>query len=132
MKNLIAKHLLVAIALLVLSMSVFAYFAGVAGKYKGSVSLEGLGTLPVTAELKGTDDKLTGLISSSQGDAEIVTGSVKDGKFTMAINVGDMGATVNGTVDDKGKFAGSISGDQINGTIELTRADDTKPTPTPN
>ena len=124
MKNLIAKNLLVAVALFVLSASVFAFFAGVEGKYKGSVMLEGLGNLPITAELKGADDKLTGTIASAQGDAQITDGSVKDGKITFQILVGDMAAAVSGTVDDKGKIAGTISGDQLNGTIELTRAEE--------
>ena len=124
MKNLIAKNLLVAVALFVLSASVFAFFAGVEGKYKGSVMLEGLGNLPITAELKGADDKLTGTIASAQGDVQITDGSVKDGKITFQILVGDMAAAVSGTVDDKGKIAGTISGDQLNGTIELTRAEE--------
>lgn len=127
MKNLIIKHLLVAAALLVLSASVFAYFAGIEGKYKGSVTLEGMGIVPVTAELKGSDDKLSGIINSSQGDAQILDGNVKDSKIMLQISVGDMGATINGTVDDTGKISGSISGDQINGTIEMTRIDETKP-----
>ena len=121
MKNLIVKRLPIAVAAFALAASVFAAAAGVAGKYKGAVTLEGLGNIAVTAEIKGGDDKLSGVINSSQGDAQILDGSVKDGKITLQIAVGETNATINGTVDDKGKIAGSIAGDQINGTIEMTR-----------
>ncbi|MGI8469119.1 MAG: hypothetical protein ACR2N3_11780 [Pyrinomonadaceae bacterium] len=125
MKNMIVKRLSAVAALFVFSMSVFAFAAGIEGKYKGLANLEGLGNIAVTAEIKGSDDKLSGNITSSQGDAQILDGSVKDGKLTLQIAVGDTAATVNGTVDDKGKITGSISGDQINGTIEMSRVEET-------
>ena len=125
MKNIIVKRLFIITALLTLSTGIFGYFAGVEGKYKGSATLEDLGTVPITAELKGSDDKLTGIINSSQGDAQILDGNFKDGKITLQITVGDTGATVNGTVDDTGKITGNITGDQLNGTIEMTRVAET-------
>jgi hypothetical protein len=124
MKNLIIKRLSVVVVMLALSAGVFAFFAGVEGKYKGTVTVEGMGNLDVTAELKGSDEKLSGVIYSTQGDAQIVEGNAKDGKIMLQIAVGDMTATINGTVDDKGKITGTMSGGQLNGTIELTRVED--------
>lgn len=125
LKNMFVKNLFAVIAVFLLAASVFAFAAGIEGKYTGSANLEGLGNLAITAELKGGDDKLSGVINSSQGDAQILDGSAKDGKITLQIAVGDTSATINGTVDDKGKIAGSISGDQINGTIEMSRVAET-------
>ena len=125
MKNIFTKRLSVLAAVFLLAASAFAYFAGVEGKYKGSATLEGLGIVPVTAELKGSDDKLSGVINSDQGDAQILDGNFKDGKITLQITVGDTGATINGTVDEQGKIAGSVTGDQINGTIEMSRVKET-------
>ncbi|MGI9035165.1 MAG: hypothetical protein ACR2GD_03890 [Pyrinomonadaceae bacterium] len=126
MRNKIVKRLLAASAVFVLTTaSIFAFAAGIAGKYKGSANIEGLGNLALTAELKGGDDKLSGVINSAQGDAQILDGSAKDGKITLQIAVGDSAATVNATVSKKGEIKGSISGDQINGTIEMSRVDET-------
>lgn len=125
MRNKIVKRLLAASAVFVLAASVSAFAAEIAGKYKGSANIEGLGNLALTAELKGGDDKLSGVINSAQGDAQILDGSAKDGKITLQIAVGDSAATVNATVSKKGEIKGSISGDQINGTIEMSRVDET-------
>ena len=128
MKRFILRNLTAVAVLLAVSASVFGFFAGVEGKYKGTANIDGMGVISVTAELKGADDKLTGVINSTQGDANITSGNVKDGKIMFQFVVGDMNATFNGTVDDKGKISGTITSDQINGTLELVRDEETPKT----
>lgn len=120
MKRFILRNLTAVIVLLAVSASAFAYFAGVEGKYKGTANVEGLGTFDITAELKGSDDKLTGLINSPHGEATITEGNAKDGKIMFRFTIGDVNAVVNGTIDDSGKISGTIASDQANGTLEMT------------
>ena len=121
MKNIISKRLFAALAVCVLSLSAFAYSAAdVSGKYKGTVSVEGPGTLDVTAEIKVEDGKYSGMIDSPQGSAAIVSGKMEADKLTLETDFGGNAITFSGTVDKEGKISGTVSG-AVSGTFEWMR-----------
>ena len=120
MKNIISKRLFTALAMCVLSLSVFAYTADVAGKYTGSANLEGAGTLNIKAEIIVKDDKFSGSISSDAGGATITGGSYADKKLSLTLDANGDAATMSGTVADDGKITGDVSG-AFTGTFQLTR-----------
>lgn len=119
MKNLISKRLFAALAMLTLSLSVFAYTADVAGRYTGAANIEGAGTLGIKAEILINDDKYSGTIDTDMGGATITSGSYADKKLTLTIDAGGDSATMTGTVADDGKISGSIIG-AFTGTFQLT------------
>lgn len=126
MKNIISKRLFAALALFILSVSVFAYAAAdVSGKYKGTVSVEGPGTLDVTAEIKVEEGKYSGVIDSPQGSATIVSGKMESDKLTLETDFGGNAITFSGTVDKEGKISGTVTG-AVTGTFEWMREKETR------
>lgn len=105
---------------MVFSLSVFALTADISGKYKGTVSVEGPGTLDVTAEIKVADGKYSGMIESSQGSAAIVSGKMEADKLTLETDFSGNPITFSGTVDKEGKISGTVSG-AVSGTFEWMR-----------
>ena len=121
MKNIISKRLFAALAVCVLSLSVFAYsMADVSGKYKGTATIEGAGVLDVTAEIKVEDGKYSGSLDSPHGGATIVSGKMEEDKLTLDMDFGGNPITMSGTVDKDGKISGTVSG-AATGTFELMR-----------
>lgn len=120
MKNKISKRLFAALAMLVLSLSVFAYTADIAGKYTGSADLEGTGTLAIKAEIIVKDNKYSGSVDSDMGNATITGGSFAENKLTLQIDAGGDAAIMTGTVGADGKISGDVSG-AFKGTFELLK-----------
>jgi hypothetical protein len=85
--------------------------AGVAGKWILTVATQN-GTMTPTLDLKVDGKKLTGTISSQQGDTAI-TGEVADTKLTFSINVqtnnGEMKIDFTGTLKADGTLAGTMA-----------------------
>lgn len=107
-------------AMLLLSLSVFAYTADVAGKYTGTAELEGAGTVNIKAEIIVKEDKFSGSVDSDMGRATITGGSFAENKLTLQIDAGGDAATMSGTVGEDGKITGDVSG-AFKGTFQLTR-----------
>lgn len=120
MKNTISKRLFAALAACVLSLSVFAFTADIAGKYKGTANIEGAGTLDITADIKIEDGKYSGILNSPLGDASIVSGKVEEDKVTLDMDANGSPVTMSGTIAKDGKISGSVSG-AVSGTFELMR-----------
>lgn len=119
MKKIFSKRLFAALAMCVLSLSVFAATADIAGKYTGSANLEGAGTLNIKAEIVVKDDKYSGTIDSDMGSATITGGSYADKKLSLTLDAGGDTATMSGAVAADGKISGDISG-AFKGTFQLT------------
>jgi hypothetical protein len=120
MKNLNRKYFLALAVMCVLSLSVFAYTADIAGKYTGSADIEGAGTLAITAEIVVKEDKISGSINSDAGTVAITGGSYADNKVSLTLDVSGDAATMSGTVGDDGKITGDVSG-AFKGTFQMTR-----------
>lgn len=125
LKNSILKKFF-AIALIALfSLSVFALNADIAGKYTGSATLDGAGTLNIKAEIVEQDGKYSGSIDSDMGSAAITGGSFAENKLTLTLDAGGDSATMTGTVAEDGKIAGDISG-AFKGSFELMKEKPTR------
>ena len=108
-------------ALLVCSVAVaFAAFADLNGKWKGTLKF-GDFELPLTYTFKVDGEKLTGAVTSDQGDIQITDGKVKGNDFTFSLDI-------QGTsVPQVGKFYGdsTIIDSEFQGQkthLKLTRA----------
>jgi major membrane immunogen (membrane-anchored lipoprotein) len=114
------------IALLVLAASAWAQDKtsskpgdSLSGTYKGTGKSDATGEFPLSVEVKIADGKVTGTISSPQGDAAITGGTYSgDGHFTLKFDA----AGNEGTVDAQlkgGRIVGNWSLAGITGTLDL-------------
>ncbi|MGH9822063.1 MAG: hypothetical protein ACREDR_02220, partial [Blastocatellia bacterium] len=103
----------------------------VSGSYKGTAKSDAFGELPITVQIKNEGGKLTGVINTPQGDAQIVEGKYADGKVTIKFDAGGNEGTVTAQMKD-GKIVGDWTLAGAGGTLELAKATETadsKPMP---
>jgi hypothetical protein len=98
-----------SIALIVALASVAAAQDTISGKYEGVAKSDQIGDIPLTAEIKNDNGKISGKIDSPQGQLTITSGTFVDGKLTMKFDAGGNEGTVTAT----------IQGDKIIGKWEL-------------
>jgi hypothetical protein len=100
------KRLLFGFAILLLAAAVLPA-ADVTGTWKGSFDFQG-SQVPVTLQLKGDADVVTGTINGLPTDpAEIKEGKVKDDQVSFWVSVDYQGQTY------KVIYTGKIAGDEI-------------------
>lgn len=117
------------IFLLVLCASnLFAQTANVSGKYEGAVDLQGAGKLKISAEIRQTGDKLSGVFNTPLGDAPILEGGFRDGGVTITLDAGGDDIFLSGKLAASGKISGELSGEisgaPTKGIFELNRTGD--------
>src|SRR5215207_2111590 len=87
---------------LILSLFLFATVLSqtpaVTGKYEGAIDVQGLGKMNVTAEIRETDGKLSGVLHTPRGDAEIIAGTYSSGKISITIDAGGDDILMDGEV----------------------------------
>jgi hypothetical protein len=66
----------------------------VSGKYEGVAKSDQMGDIPLTAEIKNENGKISGKIDSPQGQLMITSGTFADGKLTMKFDAGGNEGTV--------------------------------------
>jgi major membrane immunogen (membrane-anchored lipoprotein) len=124
------KTLTPLIALLVLSVSAWAQDKAaskpasadsLSGSYKGKGNSDATGEFPLTVDVKVANGKVTGTISSPQGDAAITDGTYTDGKITLKFDAAGNEGNVTAEYKD-GKIVGTWTLAGINGTLDLSRA----------
>jgi hypothetical protein len=98
-----------SIVLMAALASVAAAQDTISGKYEGVAKSDQIGDIPLTAEIKNENGKITGKIDSPQGQLTITSGTFADGKLTMKFDAGGNEGTVTAT----------IQGDKIIGKWEL-------------
>ena len=93
----------------------------VAGSYEGIAKSEALGDIPITVDLKNNNGKLSGVINTPQGAAQITDGTYADGRVTLKFDAGGNEGTVTAqTKEDKIVGNWTLAGQT--GTLELKRA----------
>jgi hypothetical protein len=98
-----------SIVLMAALASVAAAQDTISGKYEGVAKSDQMGDIPLTAEIKNENGKISGKIDSPQGQLMITSGTFADGKLTMKFDAGGNEGTVTAT----------LQGDKIIGKWEL-------------
>lgn len=112
--------------LALLASNLFAQTMDISGKYEGTAEVQGLGKLPIKAEIRQKDGKLSGLLITPPGDLPIIEGSYAAGVISLRVDGGGDDIFLNGKVTG-GKISGEVSGATAKGTFELTRTGDAPP-----
>ena len=99
----------------------------VSGKYEGTADVHGIGKLPITAELRYANGKVSGIVQTPLGDTPILEGSVTGGLISLKIDAGGDDVFLSGKIANDGKITGEVSGDTAKGTFELKRTGDATP-----
>jgi|SRR5580704_988342 hypothetical protein len=123
------KLLTPLIALLIVSASAWAQDkAGskvpdsLSGAYKGTGKSDATGEFPLSVDVKVSNGKVTGTISSPQGDAAITDGTYADGHITMKFDAAGNEGTVDAQYKD-GRIVGTWALAGITGTLDLGKGD---------
>lgn len=111
---------MLTIALLVAVSAVFAQSDALSGKYKGVAKSEAMGDIPLEVTIKNDGGKLSGVISTSQGDATITSGTYENGKVKIKFDAGGTEGTVDAELKD-GKIIGKWDLGGMGGPLELTK-----------
>jgi hypothetical protein len=92
------------------------------GKYTGLAKGAGIGEVPLSAEIKNDNGKLSGKLDIPQGTATITSGTYADGKLSMKVDAAGNELTINGTFKDD-KITGDWALEGQTGTFELKKTD---------
>lgn len=90
------------------------------GKYQGIAKGASIGELPLSAEIKNDNGKVSGKLEIPTGTANITSGSFTDGKLSMKVDAGGNELTINGTLKDD-KITGDWALEGQTGTFELKK-----------
>jgi hypothetical protein len=94
----------------------------ISGKYEGVAKSGEIGDLPLTAEIKNDNGKLSGKIETPQGPITITSGTYADGAVSMKADLGGNELTLTARLKD-GKMTGEWELGGQKGTFEMTRKD---------
>lgn len=108
-------------------LSVHAQKSGLEGKYQGSADIRGVGKIDISADIRESSGKLSGVVHSPLGDAEIIRGRLGPGQLSITLDAGGDDVLLNGKVSADRAIIGDISSDTLNGTFELKRIADLPP-----
>ncbi|MEO6590496.1 MAG: hypothetical protein ABIP06_14455, partial [Pyrinomonadaceae bacterium] len=98
----------------------------ISGKYEGFADVQPFGKLPVKAEMREKNGKISGAFETPLGIAMIVEGSFEAGVLKLTVDAGGDDLNFDGTFSD-GKLKGKVAGGLANGNFELTRIGDASP-----
>ena len=118
----------VVIMLLMASSSALAFTQDnkaadpVSGKYEGVAKSSDIGDLPLTADIKNENGKLSGKIDTPQGPIVITSGTYADGAVMMKADLGGNELTLTARLKD-GKMMGEWELGGQKGTFEMMRKD---------
>ena len=121
------RKISVILLLFLCAARLFAQTTDVSGKYAGTVDVQGLGKLAVTAEIRQKGDKISGAVQTPLGEAPVLAGSFKDGNLLLTLDAGGDDVFLSGKADSERKLSGEISGAVGKGTFELKRTGDATP-----
>lgn len=120
------RYLFVAF-LAFLAVGVQAQKSDLDGKYQGSADIRGVGKIDISADIRQTNDKISGVVHSPLGDAEIIGGRFEPGQLSITLDAGGDDVFLNGEVSANGVIIGEIASETLNGTFELKRIGDLPP-----
>ena len=101
-------------SLVVLSLTMFAEPAKVAGKWSAALQLEAINSRP-TLDIKQDGEKLTGTYQGYYG-ASPLEGSIKEKEIAFSVTFSIEGSKFIGT------FTGTVDGDSMGGRVEFEGA----------
>lgn len=113
--------------LLLFAPNLLAQTVDVSGKYEGTADVQGLGKLPIKAEIRQKDGKVSGFVNTPLGDAPVLEGSFKEGILSLKLDAGGDDVFLSGKVGADRKISGEVSGETAKGTFELKRTGDPSP-----
>ena len=90
------------------------------GKYQGIAKGASIGELPLSADIKNDNGKVSGKLEIPTGTANITSGTFVDGKLSMKVDAGGNELTINGTLKDD-KLTGDWALEGQTGTFELKK-----------
>src|SRR5215204_1575253 len=117
-------RILIMLPLLLLAFVLTAHSQNLTGKYEGTADIRGLGKMDISAELREKNGKISGVIHTPRGDAEIIKGSVASGVVSITADAGGDDLVLDGKVAISGSIVGQVSGAVAKGTFELRRVGD--------
>jgi len=121
------RKISVIFLLVLLAPNLLAQTTDISGKYEGTVEVQSLGKLAVTAEIRQRGDKISGAVQTPLGEAPILDGSFKDGNLLITLDAGGDDVFLSGKVGADRRLSGEISGAVGKGTFELKRTGDATP-----
>ena len=90
------------------------------GKYQGTAKGASIGELPLSADIKNDNGKISGKLEIPTGTATITSGTFADGKLSMKVDAGGNELTINGMLKDD-KITGDWALEGQTGTFELKK-----------
>lgn len=111
---------------LFLTFSAAVFAQNVSGKYEGFADLQPFGKLPISAEMREKNGKVSGAIQTPLGAATIIEGAFDGTTLKLTIDAGGDDIAFAGKFAN-GKLTGEVSGDAVKGNFELTRTGDAAP-----
>ena len=98
----------------------------ISGKYEGFADVQPYGKLPISAEMREKNGKVSGTIQTPLGAATIIEGAFDGATLKLTIDAGGDDIAFNGKFA-AGKLTGEVAGDAVKGSFELKRTGDAAP-----
>lgn len=99
----------------------------ISGRYDGFADVQPFGKLKISAEIRNREGKLSGMVHTPVGDAEIIEGSFAGDKFSITVDAGGDDLVLSGTRAKNGRLTGTAVSETVKGTFELNRTGDLEP-----
>lgn len=99
----------------------------VSGRYEGTADAQSLGKLPIKAEIRQKNGKISGVFYTPLGDIPIIEGTLANDTLSLKLDGGGDDIILNGKVAPDGKITGTIESETARGTFELKRVGDAAP-----
>lgn len=98
----------------------------ISGKYEGFADVQPFGKLPIKAEMREKNGKISGAFETPLGTATIIEGAFDAGVLKLTIDSGGDDIAFTGKFTGE-KLTGTVAGGIVNGNFELTRTGDAAP-----
>ncbi len=122
-----SRNFIFAFLLALLVLNVIGQTPEITGKYEGIADVQGPGKLRISADIRENGGKVSGVVHTPLGDAQIVAGTFTSGVLALTLDAGGDDLYLSGRVSDDRAFAGEVSGANAKGTFELKRVGDLPP-----
>ncbi len=98
----------------------------ISGRYEGFADVQPYGKLPIKAEMREKNGKISGGFETPLGAATIIDGNFDGATLNLTIDSGGDDLILKGKFTD-GKLTGEVSSEAVKGSFELTRTGDAAP-----
>lgn len=119
-----AKYILAAVITSCFSLTFQAQTVGITGRYDGTADIAGPGKLVISAELRESGGKVSGVVHTPLGDTPIIEGTFSSGVLSLKLDAGGDDLFLSAKISVNGTIAGLVTGNSAKGTFELKRTGD--------